>query len=117
MTIGSIIRGPAPTIADLEEIRAEAKSKNAIFVKIEPNLTFKEKAKAQKTIKLLQESGCIRGKTLFTPQSFWLDLTKDEDTLLNLFIPKTRYNIRYAQRKGVQIKEDNSPKAFENIWN
>jgi lipid II:glycine glycyltransferase (peptidoglycan interpeptide bridge formation enzyme) len=29
--------------------------------------------------------------------------------------PKTRYNIRVAEKKGVKIIEDNSDKAFENI--
>jgi lipid II:glycine glycyltransferase (peptidoglycan interpeptide bridge formation enzyme) len=32
---------------------------------------------------------------------------------LKSFSGKTRYNIRYAQRKGVTVVEDNSEKAFE----
>jgi lipid II:glycine glycyltransferase (peptidoglycan interpeptide bridge formation enzyme) len=30
--------------------------------------------------------------------------------------PKTRYNIKVAQRHGVEVKEDNSDKAFERYW-
>jgi len=35
---------------------------------------------------------------------------------MNSFHPKTRYNIRLAQRKGVKIIEDSSEKAFEQYW-
>jgi lipid II:glycine glycyltransferase (peptidoglycan interpeptide bridge formation enzyme) len=62
---------------------------------------------------LLKKSGAVPGKTLFTPTTFWIDLTKSEEDLLASFHPKTRYNIRYAQKKSVVVKNDNSDKAFD----
>ncbi|MEK7536190.1 MAG: peptidoglycan bridge formation glycyltransferase FemA/FemB family protein, partial [Patescibacteria group bacterium] len=41
------------------------------------------------------------------------DLTCSEDDLLKSFSKKTRYNIRLAQRHGVEVKIDNSDTAFE----
>jgi len=72
--------------------------------------TSKEKTKL---IRLLKQNGCVEGKTLFTPTSFWIDLTKSEGELMKSFFAKTRYNIRLAQKRGVTVSEDNSNKAFE----
>jgi lipid II:glycine glycyltransferase (peptidoglycan interpeptide bridge formation enzyme) len=64
-------------------------------------------------IKLLKENGCVEGKRLFTPTTFWIDLTKHEGDLLKSFSSKTRYNIRLAEKKGVTVSIDNSDEAFE----
>ena len=50
---------------------------------------------------------------LFTKYTFILDLTKSEDELLARLHPKTRYNIKVAQKHNVKITEDNSPAAFK----
>ncbi|PIZ50144.1 peptidoglycan bridge formation protein FemAB, partial [Candidatus Woesebacteria bacterium CG_4_10_14_0_2_um_filter_39_14] len=85
-----------------------AKKENAIFVKFEPNVLYDEKLEDE-----IKSFGLVRGRRLFTPTSFWIDLTKSEDELLKNFHPKTRYNIRLAQKQGVEVTEDNSDKAFE----
>lgn len=114
LTIGTLIRSNIKDKKMLNEIKQIAKENKAIFVKIEPNITYQEKEKAKKTENLLKKAGCIKGKTLFTPQSFWIDLTKSEEKLLASFHPKTRYNIRYAIRKGVIVREEDSKKAFNH---
>lgn len=107
-TIGTIIKGTKPTKKDIEEIKKIAKSNNAIFVKLEPNVLFSERLEKE-----LKSLGLTKGKTLFTPTSFWIDLKQSEEDLLKSFSSKTRYNIRLAQKHGVEVKEDNSDKAFE----
>jgi lipid II:glycine glycyltransferase (peptidoglycan interpeptide bridge formation enzyme) len=62
---------------------------------------------------VLAELGLKPGKALFTPFTFQLDLTKPENELLAGMKPKTRYNIRLAQKKGVIVEENNSDEAFE----
>jgi lipid II:glycine glycyltransferase (peptidoglycan interpeptide bridge formation enzyme) len=108
LTIGTVIKGSDPTKKDVEEILKIAKVNNAIFVKLEPNVLHREDLE-----KKFISWGLVKGKTLFTPTSFWIDLTLSEEELFKSFSSKTRYNIRLAQKHGVVIKEDNSDKAFE----
>ncbi len=107
-TIGTLIRGSEPTKKDILEISKLGKEKNGIFIKLEPNVV-----KTDKLFKSLRNWGLVEGKTLFTPTSFWIDLTKSEEELLKSFSSKTRYNIRLAQKHGVKVKIDNSDQAFE----
>jgi len=107
--IGTVIRGPKLTKRDVFEVTNIARKAKAIFVKFEPNVLFKEQLKDD-----LKSFGLISGRRLFTPTSFWIDLTKSEEEFLNSFHPKTRYNIRLAQREGVTVSEDNSEEAFKN---
>jgi lipid II:glycine glycyltransferase (peptidoglycan interpeptide bridge formation enzyme) len=113
--IGMFIKGPKPTQAMLNELKKLAQEKALIFIKLEPNFAKATLGAAQfnKTLELLKKNGCVPGKTLFTPTTFWIDLTKPEDELLKSFSSKTRYNIRLAQKKGVEVIEDNSPEAFK----
>ncbi|OGM05848.1 hypothetical protein A2125_02535 [Candidatus Woesebacteria bacterium GWB1_43_5] len=108
--IGMFIKGPEPSKEMLDWLKAEGKKLNVIFIKLEPNQPSSDPGSE---LKLLESSGSVRGKTLFTPTTFWIDLTKSEEELLASFHPKTRYNIRHAQKKGVEVLEDNSDKAFE----
>ena len=89
---------------DLLEI---GKINNCIFIQIEPNV---EKSNTkQYNFKNLYRSA----HPIFTKYNFVLDLIKSEEELLRNMNQKTRYNIRLAQKKGVEIIEDNSDKAFE----
>ncbi len=113
--VGMFIKGPKPTVTMLNDLKKIAKENDLIFIKLEPNFAKASLGAAQfsKIIKTLKDSGCVPGKTLFTPTSFQIDLTKSEDELMKGFSSKTRYNIRLAQRKGVKVVEDNSKKAFD----
>ncbi len=106
--IGMFIKGPAPTKKILDDLKKLGKKEKLVFIKLEPNVSNNERL-----IKLLKQNGAVPGKTLFTPTSFWIDLTINEEGLMKSFQSKTRYNIRLAQRKGVEVREDNSDKAFE----
>lgn len=107
-TIGTLIRGTRPSKTDLDTIQKKAKKHSAIFVKLEPNVLREKKLESS-----FRKWGLVQGKTLFTPTSFWIDLKLSEDELLKSFTSKTRYNIRLAQRYGVEVKIDNSDEAFE----
>ena len=120
-TIGYCPRGIMLDKEWIEAVKAEVKKYNCIFVKFEPNVfaTRYPQPATRKTDELriadcgLRELGLHPGKPLFTPFTFQLDLTKPEEELLSGMKPKTRYNIKLAEKKGVVIEEDNSDETFE----
>lgn len=110
-TIGTFIKGPKPDNNQLRQFKVLGIQKKSLFIKIEPNYVPKIKEK-EILLNTLKEYRCIPGKTLFTPTTFWINLSKSEDELLKSFSSKTRYNIRLAQKHGVLVEEDNSDQAF-----
>lgn len=111
--VGAFIKGPEPTQTMLNELKKLGNEEKLIFIKLEPNFVPEDEVSMNKITKLLRKSGAVHGKTLFTPTTFWIDITKSEEELLKSFHSKTRYNIRLAQKNEVTISEDNSDKAFD----
>ncbi len=106
-TIGYFPKGPMPTKTMVSQLQQLGRQKNAVFIQLEPNIPASQKTK------ISQLDGIKPSHhPLFTQFTFVLDLTKSEEDLLKAMHPKTRYNIRVAQKHGVQIKEDNSSAAF-----
>jgi lipid II:glycine glycyltransferase (peptidoglycan interpeptide bridge formation enzyme) len=105
-SIGTILRGPKVNEEMLENIKNIAQKQNAIFVKFEPNV-----AKSDNIMHF--PNLVVSPKVAFYPNTFKVDLTKSTDKLLSDMHSKTRYNIRIANRHGVEIKEDTTDKGFE----
>ena len=112
LKIGIFEKGPKPEKEQLKTLKKYATKNNLFFIKLEPNFIAENEKQRKEIIKLLKKEGCLKGKRLFTPQTFWIDLKKPEDELLKSFSSKTRYNIKLSERKEVKVKEDNSNKAF-----
>ncbi len=107
-TIGYLPKGPMPTKQMLTDLEKIGKEENCIFIQLEPNIEFSENLKSK-----IEDLGLIpAAHPLFTKYTFILDLTKSEEELLKNMHPKTRYNIKVAEKKGVKVIEDNSDKAF-----
>lgn len=104
-SVGTVLRGPDITDEMLDEITKIAKMENAIFVKFEPDVINKKLGHFRN----LKKSP----KVAFYPHTFLVDLTKTENQLLEGMHPKTRYNIRVANRYGVEVKEQTDDKGFE----
>ncbi|MDD4476629.1 MAG: peptidoglycan bridge formation glycyltransferase FemA/FemB family protein [Patescibacteria group bacterium] len=81
------------------------KNKNIIFLRIEPrenNLIY-------------NPDNLIRRSMDINPRAtLILDLLKSEEELFAKMHPKTRYNIRLAERKNLLVKEE---KKFDLFWN
>jgi lipid II:glycine glycyltransferase (peptidoglycan interpeptide bridge formation enzyme) len=92
----------------LSDLKKLGKEKNLVFIKLEPNCV-----KSDKLVRLIKSEGAVAGRRLFTPTTFWIDLTPSEEELMKSFSSKTRYNIRLAGKRGVTVKEDDSDKAFD----
>ncbi len=99
----------SPTM--LKALLEFGKKLDCIFIKLEPNISRDDFKTWQydESIKLV-----FSPHPLFTKYTFQLNLTKSEEDLLKAMHPKTRYNIKIAQKNGVVVMEDNCEEAFNN---
>lgn len=105
-TIGYLPKGSFPD-ADLAQALAQiAREKRCAFIKLEPNVIQNVSDRAATAF-------IASPKSLFTEHNFILDLTQPEDELLKNMHPKTRYNIRVAEKNGVKIEERTDGAALE----
>lgn len=104
--IGYCPKSAMPSTEVLNYVENLAKKKKAIFVKFEPN----EKM-GVKVPEIL-----VEGKPLFTKYTFQLDIARPEEKILSGMNQKTRYNLRLAEKKGVEIVEDKTENGFEEYW-
>lgn len=105
-TIGYLPKGTMPTKELLQELKKIGKEEKCVFIQLEPNETTI-------TPQFLSLHLPAAAHPLFTRYTFMLDLTQSEEELLKNMHPKGRYNIRVAQKHGVEVVEDNSQSAFE----
>lgn len=106
-TIGYFPKGPNPTKKMADALYSLGKQKRAIFIQLEPNVENSSSFIVHRSSSLKKSH-----HPLFTKYTFVLDLAKSEEQLLASMHPKTRYNIRVAQKHGVTVAENNSPEAF-----
>ncbi|OGD83727.1 hypothetical protein A3A54_02000 [Candidatus Curtissbacteria bacterium RIFCSPLOWO2_01_FULL_39_62] len=112
--IGYFPKGPMPNTRMIAALKEEAKSKNAAFIKLEPNVVLASEKGEKDIIADFKNFGLIPSKKpLFTKWNFLIDLTKSEDSLLAAMHPKTRYNIKVAQRYGVEVKDSTDEIDFD----
>lgn len=124
--VGYLPRSVFPTNNTLEFITDYCKKNKVIFVKIEPYVFNLESRVQNSELKLKIQNSKFNSKfliinsklvesnhPLFPSWSQILSLHPSEDELLKKMHPKTRYNIRLAEKKEVIIKEMNNDKGFE----
>lgn len=109
-SIGYLPKGHLPTEEVVEELIEIGQENNCIFIKIEPHVISSQSP----NILISKYPNILPSpRPLFTKYTFQIDLTRSEEELMAQMKEKTRYNVRLAQRHGVTVGEDNSPKAFE----
>ncbi|HEX9600744.1 MAG TPA: peptidoglycan bridge formation glycyltransferase FemA/FemB family protein [Mariniflexile sp.] len=107
--IGYLPKGPLPDKQTIDALVDTGKKYNAAFIKLEPL----QQASGQAYNKLFGLGLTPSKKSLFTKYNFVLDLTKSEEELLSSMHPKTRYNIRLAEKKGVKVYDSTKDSDFE----
>lgn len=107
-TIGYFPKGAIPSNKMIKKLLEIGKQYRCIFIKLEPNIKIPNDQQSITNNQLFHSP-----HPLFTKYTFQLDLTKPEEELLKNMHPKTRYNIKVAQKNGVIVKEDNSGEAFK----
>ncbi len=105
--IGYLPKGPPITQTMINTLYNYGKAHNIIFFQLEPDVVEKLSDHTPQ-FPFIKPSH----HPLFTKHTFMIDLSKTEDQLLASMHPKTRYNLKVAQKHKVVIKNDNSKEAF-----
>lgn len=102
-----------PFEIDFKAVENEAKKHNVIFVNFDvPNVTTESPQIDEATKRM--ELACVKSpRDTFAKANCILDLTKDEDELLEGMHKKHRYNIRLAQKKGVTVRKANTQNSAD----
>lgn len=96
----------------LAEVDAICRREKIIFLKVEPDLLISEQPKTQRVV----PPGFILSQRSIQPlRTILLDISVSPEEVLARMKQKTRYNIRLAQRKGVQVRRTNSLETFYDL--
>ncbi len=99
--------------AVLDRVATAAREARALYVKIDPDIPEADTS----TARFYQECGwqASRQQIQF-PHTAMLDLAGGADALLASMKPKTRYNIRLATRRGVEIERSSDWQALFHLY-
>jgi len=121
VSIAYVPRGPVAPLGDADPVgvaleaglHALCRRRGAIFLKIEPNLPAGDALS-----RALRGAGFVEAQRVQPRRSILLDLRPDapEETLLAAMKPKTRYNIRLALRRGVQVRQGTSAADLQQFY-
>lgn len=102
---GPLLDWSTPSLAEdvLADIEAHARARRAIFVKIDPDLSPDGPDGQAVTTVLRRRGWRTSAEQIQFRNTALLDLTPGEAALLERMKPKTRYNIRLAERRGVRV--------------
>ncbi|MBS1250831.1 MAG: Lipid II:glycine glycyltransferase [Chloroflexi bacterium] len=95
----------------LEEVDGICQQKGAIFLKVEPDLWTGESAPAPAPPPGFRTSL----QSIQPPRTITVDLTTDEDDILMRMKSKTRYNIRLAGRKEIEVTQSSRVEEFYEL--
>jgi lipid II:glycine glycyltransferase (peptidoglycan interpeptide bridge formation enzyme) len=124
-SVGYFPKGPVPDKGMVEAVKEVAREKRAIYVKFEPediqrryenikgkinSIPIEENKTEYQKFNLIDAE-----ENIFSQHTFVLDISKDQRKLMENMHPKTRYNIRLSERKGVRVLIDNSTQALETF--
>jgi lipid II:glycine glycyltransferase (peptidoglycan interpeptide bridge formation enzyme) len=110
LAVGYAPKGPLLDWSDeelrvrvLRDLEQEARKARALFIKIDPDVDA-DSPDGRALVDLLGKRGWVySGEQIQYRNTVVSDLSPDEDSLLAAMKPKWRYNIRLAERRGVQV--------------
>lgn len=111
-SIGYLPKGDMPDEKLVAELRRIGREEKCVFIQLEPNI----RKDSNYELRITNYGLIPAAHPLFTRYTFVLDLSKSEEELLKGMHQKARYNIRVAQKHGVEVVEDNSEGAFTEYW-
>lgn len=107
--LGRVVKIQRPEIISTKVINKIAEKEKAAVTYVEPLSTMH--------CALLTRAGFLPAKNCFLPaKTIQIDLLKSEKELLSEMHPKTRYNIKVAQKRGVEVNESRDIESFVTLW-
>jgi len=107
--LGLMAKIQRPEKLPLRKIEDFTRRNRTFLVKIEP--------KDQKQARILLKNGFKLSRfPLSVPKTIIINLKKSEEQLLAEMHPKTRYNIKVAQRNGIKVEISKDFEAFRKVW-
>ena len=112
-------RGPALNWGDealargvLQDLAGLAAARRTVLVKIEPDVAASDQVE-----QLLHETGWSRSpQPVQFGSTMVLELQRNKEELLAAMKPKTRYNIRLAEKHGVVVRTGTSGKDLDQLY-
>ncbi len=102
---------------DFKELKKFAQENNLSFIRFDiPNILENTK-EGRKWKKILSTKGRKAPRNTFTQEDIILNLKQDLEEIMKNMHSKKRYNIRYAQKKGVKVKIGQTSKDLNDFWN
>lgn len=95
----------------LKEIQEIATQQKSIFLNIDPIISPKDALETT-----IQKHAKKAKKNIQPDETIIINITPDEEELLKSFHSKTRYNIRLAKRKGVEVTVSTNPKDIDSFY-
>ncbi len=113
--VGYFPKGDMPDDEQIAALKELASNRNALFVKLEPNIAQKVGTPSAHShiVDFLEKHGAVAGRPLFTKYTFQLNLDHSEEELFERLESKTRYNVNLAHKKGVQIFENTTKEGMQ----
>jgi lipid II:glycine glycyltransferase (peptidoglycan interpeptide bridge formation enzyme) len=106
-----------PFEIDFDKLKESAEKNDCINVNFDVPNVIKGTQEASNATEILKNECVQAPKDQFAKGNVLLDITKSEEELLSNMHKKHRYNIKYAQRKGVTVKEAQNDQDFETFYN
>jgi lipid II:glycine glycyltransferase (peptidoglycan interpeptide bridge formation enzyme) len=105
-----------PFDIDFDKVKASLEENSCVAIHFDvPNVT-RDSPDAEKAIQLFKEKCFPSHREEFAKGNFFLDLTKTEEELLSKLHKKHRYSIKYAQSKGVVVRQGTTDSDFEIFY-
>lgn len=113
-SIAYIPRGPVGEdwAALWPEINSLCQARKAVFLRVEPDLLGEDNSTSNNN---LLEGFRATNQSIQPPQTIVIDLQADKDEILARMKQKTRYNIRLAGKKGVQVNTSSDLETFSHL--
>ncbi len=110
--LGYLLKIQRPQEISFKNIKSLEKKYKIYQISIEPNLPFFSLSHNQ----LLKEK-FKKSKSFYLPtKTIQIDLTQSQNKILSQMRPKTRYNIKVAQRNNINIDKSDNIEEFVKFW-